>query len=137
MASWLYDMFIWLGFNPKEAKLLIREQGLDSPKWLRVLMDKNIDEICNLMRKPYSKNVSGLPNMRQQVSVLAKNSNPAAFLFHHRWRCISDREVARVDDDMVHLLAGQKSLEDDYKGPDVLPKINKSDIAGTMEAIKE
>ena len=38
---------------------------------------------------------------------------------------------------MVHLMTGQKKLKDQYKYPDVLPKIDKSDMAGTMEAIKE
>ena len=42
-----------------------------------------------------------------------------------------------VHEDTVCLLADQKRLKDDYKDPDVLPKINKSDIAGTIEAIKE
>ena len=37
----------------------------------------------------------------------------------------------------MHLFAGQKKLEDEYKDPSKLPKINKSDIAETMEAIKE
>ena len=36
-----------------------------------------------------------------------------------------------------HLLAGQKRLEDEYKDPDVLPKVNKADRAGTIESIKE
>ena len=35
----------------------------------------------------------------------------------------------RVHEDIVHLLAGQKKLEDEYKDPNVLPKINKSDMA--------
>ena len=38
---------------------------------------------------------------------------------------------------MVHLLTGQKRLEDEYRDPDVLPRINKSDKAGMMESIKE
>ena len=38
----------------------------------------------------------------------------------------------------LHFLAGQKKFKDKYKDPNVLPKINKSDIfAGTMESIKE
>ena len=40
-----------------------------------------------------------------------------------------------VQEDIVHLLAGQKRLKDDYKDPDVLPEINKSDMAGKIEAI--
>ena len=34
MASKLQDMYIQLGFSPRAAKLLIREQGLDSPERL-------------------------------------------------------------------------------------------------------
>ena len=35
------------------------------------------------------------------------------------------------------LMIGQKKLKDKYKDPNVLPKMNKSDMAGMMEAIKE
>ena len=34
-------------------------------------------------------------------------------------------------------MAGQKKLKDEYKDPDVLLKINESDMAGMVEAIKE
>ena len=43
MASTLQDMYTQLGFSPKDAKLLIREQGLDSPDRLRALTDKNVE----------------------------------------------------------------------------------------------
>ena len=76
-------------------------------------------------------------NKGQQVSVIVQeNLKLAAFLFHHSWRCIFDWEVMGVNEDTVHLPAGQKKLEDKYKDPDVLPKINKSDMAGKLEAIK-
>ena len=42
-----------------------------------------------------------------------------------------------MHEDTVHVLAGKKKLKDEYKDPDMLPKINNSDMAGTMEAIKE
>ena len=42
-----------------------------------------------------------------------------------------------MHEDTVHLQAGQKKLKNEYKDPDMLPKVNKSDMAGTMEAIKE
>ena len=32
MALWLLDMYIQLEFTPKADKLLVREQGLDSPE---------------------------------------------------------------------------------------------------------
>ena len=37
----------------------------------------------------------------------------------------------------VCLKTGQKKLKDEYKDSNVLPKINKFDMAGIMEAIKE
>ena len=42
-----------------------------------------------------------------------------------------------VSEDTGHLLVGQKRLEDDYKDPDILPKVNKTDMEGRMEAIEE
>ena len=55
MALWLQDMYILLGFSSEAAKLIVREQGLDSPDMLKVLMDKNVNDIYNVMRKPSSK----------------------------------------------------------------------------------
>ena len=131
-------MYTRLGFSLEAAKLLVREQGLDSPDWLRVLTDKNVDDICNVTRKPGGKNADGTPNRGQQVSVMAQeNLKQAFFLFHHRWRCTLDWEIMWVNEETVCLMMGQKKLEDEYKVPNMLPKINKSDMAGTMESIEE
>ena len=65
MASWLKDMYIWLGFSPEAAKWLIREQELGSSERLRVLTDKNVDGICNVIRKPGSKNADETSNRGQ------------------------------------------------------------------------
>ena len=59
MASWLQDMYIQLGFSPKAVMLLITEQGLDSPERLRVPTDKNVDDICNVIRKPAARMLMG------------------------------------------------------------------------------
>ena len=81
MALRLQDVYIWLGFSPNAAKLLVRVQELDSPDRLRVLTDKNVDDVCNVMRKPGSKNANGMPDRGQQVSVIAQeNLKLAAFL---------------------------------------------------------
>ena len=127
MALWLQDMYIWLGFSPKAAKLLIKEQGLDSSERLRVLTDTNVDDIYDVTRKPGGKNANGTPSRGQQVSVIAQEIlKLAAFLFHHRWRCTLDWEITEVHEDTVHLQAGQKKLKDEYKDPNMLPNINKS-----------
>ena len=42
-----------------------------------------------------------------------------------------------VMEDTVCLLAGQKKHEDKYKDPEVLPKVNKAVMTGTMEFIEE
>ena len=62
MALKLQDMYTQLGFSPKAGKLLIREQELDSPDRLRVLTDKNADDICNVVKKPGTKNANGMPD---------------------------------------------------------------------------
>ena len=91
MASWLQDMYIRLGFCSKAAKLLIGEQGLGSPGRLRILTNKNVDDICNVVRKPSGKNADETPNRGHQVSVIAQeNQKLALFIFHHRWRCTLD-----------------------------------------------
>ena len=118
--------------------MLVREQGLDSPERLRALTDKNVNDICNVVRKPGSKNADGTPNRGQQVSVIAQeNLKLAVFMFHHWWSCTFDWEVMGVCEDIVCLSVGQKRLKDEYEDPDVLPKVKKADMAGMMESIKE
>ena len=51
--------------------MFVREQGLDSPKRLNVLTNKNVNGICNVMRKPGGKNAIGMHNKVQQISVIA------------------------------------------------------------------
>ena len=46
-------------------------------------------------------------------------------------------ETVEVDEGTVCLRADQKKLKDEYKDPNMLPKVNKSDMAGMMEFIKE
>ena len=138
MALLLQDMYIWLGFSPKAAKLFIRKQGLNSSERLRVLTDKNINDICHVVRKSGSKNANETSDRGQQVSVIAQeNLKLAIFIFHYRWRCNLDWEITGVNEDTVCLMMGQKKLKDEYKDPNMLPKINKSDVAVMMEAIKE
>ena len=67
-------MCLWFGFGPKEARLLHREQGLDSPERLRVLTNKNVSDICNVVRKLDSKNSNRLPDRGKQVSVMAQEN---------------------------------------------------------------
>ena len=95
--------------------MLVREQRLDNPNRLRILMDKNVTDICNVMRKPGSKNADGTPDRGQQVLVIAQeNLKLAAFLFHHRWGCTLDWEITGVNNETVHFLVGPKKLKDEY-----------------------
>ena len=80
MALLLHDIYLWDRFSPETAKLLIREQGLDRPERLRILTDKNVDDICNVMRKQGDKNANRMPNRGQQVSVIAEE-NLKLFVF--------------------------------------------------------
>ena len=48
-----------------------------------------------------------------------------------------DWEVSGGHEDRVHLQAGQKRVKDEQKDADVLPKFNKDDMSGMMEAINE
>ena len=137
MASWLQDMYLWPRFSSKAARLLIREQGLDSPERLSVHTDKNVDDICNVLKKQGGKNANRTPDRGQQVQVIAQENLKAVFLFYLWWTFTFDWEVMGVQEGTIHLLTGQKRFKDKYKDPNMLLEINKFDMAGTMEAIKE
>ena len=61
--------------------------------------------------------------------IAQENLKVAVFLVHHRWRYTLKWEIMGVNEETLLLMAGQKKLEDEYKDPNVLLKINKSDIA--------
>ena len=54
--------------------MLIRKQELDSTEWLRVFTNKNVDGICNVMRKSGSMNANERPDRGQQVSVITQEN---------------------------------------------------------------
>ena len=112
--------------------MLIREQGLDCPERLRVLMNNNIDDNCNVMRKSGGKNDIGMPDRGQQVSAIAqKNLKLSVFLFHHRWRCTFNWDVMKVHEETVHLLSDRRGLKASIETQKCCLR-SKNDIAGMM-----
>ena len=67
-------MYFWLGFSAEAVKFLAREQGLDRPERLRVLTDKNVDDICNVVRKLGGKNANGIFKRGQSISVIVQET---------------------------------------------------------------
>ena len=65
-------MYLQLGLSHKVVRLLIREQGLDSPDRLRVF--------CNVVRKPDGKNADRKPDRGKQVSVMSPTELEASCL---------------------------------------------------------
>ena len=77
--------------------MIIREQGLDNLSSLIVFTDKNVNDICDFMRKQGGKNSNRMPNRGQQIAVTAQeNLKLTVILFHHRVRCNLDWEVLEV-----------------------------------------
>ena len=114
MALWLQDLYLWLRFSSEAASLLVTEQGLDNSEKLRVLTDKNVDDICNVMRKPGCKNANRTLDRGQKVLVIAQeNQKIAVSLFYHQKRCTFDWEVMGVHEDTLCLLDCQKRFEDE------------------------
>ena len=68
--------------------------------------------------------------------IAQENLKLDAFLFHQRWKCTLDWEITGVHEDTVCLMSGQKKRKDQYKDPDMLPKINKYDMAGIWKPSK-
>ena len=74
MASWLQDIYFWLRFSSEAASLLVREHRLESPESLKVLTDENVDDICNVMRRPGGKNADDMHDRGQQISVIVQET---------------------------------------------------------------
>ena len=91
------------------------------------VMNKIVDDICSIMRKPGNKNVDGTPNRGSQASVMAQeNLRLADFLFYYSWRCIIEWKVMKMQEETAHKFAHQWKLDNKYKNQDVLPKVNKA-----------
>ena len=85
MASLLQDMYIRQGFSPEAAKLLVREQRLDSPERLRVLTDKNVNNICNFfIKQRWQECQCDAQQGAASLRIAQESLKLAIFLFHHR-----------------------------------------------------
>ena len=71
------------------------------------------------------------------TGVSYENLKWAFFLFYHQCRCTFDWEIKGVNEETIHKFSFQKKLGDKYEDPDMLPKVNKSDMMGMKKAIKE
>ena len=58
-------MYLQFEFGLNAGWLLIKEQVLDSLDRMQVLTNKNVDDICNVMRKPGSQNANQMPDRGQ------------------------------------------------------------------------
>ena len=125
MSPWL-QMFVWLRFSPKEAKILVQEHCLNSSDQLHILTDKNADDIFNVMRKSDS-NIKCQFWLRRTCGCF---SIPSQVALHLRL------EVKEVQEETVSKFRSQMKLVDEQKDPDLLPKVNKTNMAGMIEAIK-
>ena len=97
MALRLQVMYLWLRFSSEAARLLIREQGLDGPERLLLFIEKKVDDIYNVVRKPGGKDANGMPDREQYILVIGQeNLKPVDFLFHYWCRCTFDWEATRV-----------------------------------------
>ena len=74
MVLWLQVTYLWFGFSPEVAKLLIREQGLESSERLRALTNKNFDDIYNVTRKQGGKHARQMSDRGRQVSIIAQEN---------------------------------------------------------------
>ena len=129
-----YVLAAWILFHSS----LITHQRTGSIHSNKALADKNINDICNVIRKPGRKKQNGMPDKGQQISVITQeNLKLAAFSFHQIWRCTFDWEAMGVYDDNVCLLSEQMRYDDDYKDPFMLHRINKTDMPGMIKTIKE
>ena len=54
MILW-QQMYVFLVFSLNAANKIVEEQGLNHPGYLHVLMDKNVDHKCNVMKKTGGK----------------------------------------------------------------------------------
>ena len=80
MALRLQDMYMELRFSHDAARLLVREQRLYSPEWHKILTDKNVDDLCNVVRKSGGKNANWMPDRGPKVSIITK-------LIGKLWEC--------------------------------------------------
>ena len=89
-------------------------------------------------KKLGSLNANRTPNRGQLVSVMAQeNLKSATILLHHRWTWTLVWKVRGVEEKTVCKLASQNELEVKYNDPKMLPKVNKANMTGIMEDIKE
>ena len=127
----LHQALQHIGFTQATTKTIVNEHGIDSCAKLRFLKDKELENLCKVVRHPGSANQGNppVPNLGHPVSFVAKNNLKLTtyWLCHQIWVSCSGMPETIT-------LAGIRSIrhlcdhEEAYNGDKgKLPMINDKD----------
>ena len=128
-----------IGFSAETSLVITDAQGIDFMEELDILTDGEIDNICNVIRRPGGINpITNVAGLGIQVSLRAKgNLKLASFLLKHKLRNGNVAVTTDITLDNVRLLRELKESEREHKDPVVSPVIYANNWLKTMEILEE
>ena len=132
-------LFGRMGFTNEVSNYLVTDQSLDSLDEIALLTNKDIDNLCSVVRRPGGTIGNNVPNPGLNVSVRAQvNMKLLVYYTQHMLRRISRiLNATNIQLADVQRLTYMKWEEENYTDPIESPKIDAKDWPKTLEAIRE
>lgn len=138
-------MMTRLGFSVAAAQAIVDDQGIDTLGKIKLLTDKEIENLCKVIRRP-GGTIAGaagapqIPNPGVQVNQRAEGHlKLLAFYLRHQFRVSRTATAPNITLELIHTVRELCEYESTYKTPstDSAPTINAKDWPKTMESIEE
>lgn len=127
-----------LGFTQEAATDIRDVQQVNSLPEIGLLTDKDVENLCKIVRRPGGTNASGTVNPGNSVSLRAEtNLKLAVYWYHHHVRTSRVPIITEMTLVNVRALAKLRDAENEHSDPNVLPTVKGSDWPKILESLQE
>lgn len=133
-----------LGFSADAATAVCDQQDIDELDELKVLTDKEVENLCKVVRRPGGTIADPanpgqlIPNPGHQVSMRAENNlKLACYYVRHQERVSRTPQAIGITLQNVRRLRNLRDVEESHSDPEDSPKIDAENWPKTLEALEE
>ena len=109
----------WIGFSAEVAVVITETQGIYCMEELDILTDRDIDNLCKVIRRPGGINpITNVADLGLQVPLRAKNNLKLSRIFlKHKTRTLRVAVPTDTTLNSVHILRKLKESENEHTDP--------------------
>lgn len=129
----LIDVYVRLQFTAAAAKAIVEDEKWDDLEELRHYKDKEVDDICKLLRRTKADGGGGTAVGTQSVH----NLKLMIYWLNHRHRTSQPVQPEDVTLAVIRLVRPIREAEEAHVNLTSMPSINEKDWPKTMELVQE